>query len=84
MSQEPLPKGVAMPRALDLFLTNRVLCAVLAVLMLTAVYWVNILFGNLGLIAFILLIVGVFQVAPKILLLLLILNDRLIMTVFLF
>ncbi|HID37109.1 MAG TPA: DUF2232 domain-containing protein [Ghiorsea sp.] len=59
MSQEPLPKGVEMPRALDLFLTNRVLCAVLAVWMLTAVYWVNILFGNLGLIAFVLLIVGV-------------------------
>ena len=48
MSQEPLPKGVAMPRALDLFLTNRVLCAVLAVSMLTAVYWFNMLFGNLG------------------------------------
>lgn len=59
MSQEPLPQGATMPRALDLFLTNRVLCAVLAVLMLTAVYWFNILFGNLGLIAFILLIVGV-------------------------
>ncbi len=59
MSQESPSKGIAMPKMLDLFLTNRVLCAALSVAMLTAVYWVNILFGNLGLVAFVLLLVGV-------------------------
>ncbi|MDQ7003838.1 MAG: DUF2232 domain-containing protein [Ghiorsea sp.] len=59
MSQEPLPQGIAMPKVLDLFLTNRVLCAVLSVFMLTSAYWFNVLFGNLGFIALIFLLVGV-------------------------
>ena len=48
-----------MPGIVDTFLTNKILCALLTVMMLTAVYWLDILFGNLGLIAFLFLLVGV-------------------------
>jgi len=59
MNQEPSTQGVTMPKVVDLFLTNRLLCALLAVMMLTSAYWFNVLFGNLGLFAFIFVMVGV-------------------------
>jgi len=59
MNQEPAPQGIAMPKVVEMFLTNRVLCAVLAVMMLSSAYWFDMLFGNLRMIAFIFLLVGV-------------------------
>ncbi len=59
MSQDPTEQGVMMPKIVDVFLTNKAFCALLAVLMLTAVYWLDMLFGNLRLIAFLFLLVGV-------------------------
>ncbi|MDX8382226.1 MAG: DUF2232 domain-containing protein [Ghiorsea sp.] len=59
MSEESKPLGITMPRVVEMFLTNRVLCAALAVMMLSSVYWFDMLFGNLKLIAFIFLLVGV-------------------------
>ncbi len=59
MSQQPSPSGVMMPKVVDLFLTNKVPCAVLAVVMLSSVYWIDMLFGSLGVLALILVVFGV-------------------------
>ncbi len=59
MNQEPSPPVSAMPKVVDVFLTNKVLCALLAVMMLTSAYWFNMLFGNLRMIAFFFLLAGV-------------------------
>ena len=59
MRPEPSPIGEPMPKVVDLFLTNRVLCAVLAVMMLTSAYWFNMLVGNLRMVAFVFLMFGV-------------------------
>jgi len=59
MNQEPSPQVTAMPKVVDVFLTNKVLCALLAVMMLTSAYWFDMLFGNLRMIAFFFLLAGV-------------------------
>ncbi|MDX8383699.1 MAG: DUF2232 domain-containing protein, partial [Ghiorsea sp.] len=58
MSQEPTPNVQAMPKMLELFLTNRLPCALLVVLMLTSVYWFNVLFGNVPVVGFLMLLLG--------------------------
>ena len=58
MSQEPVHNIQAMPKMMELFLTNRLPCAMLVLLMLTSVYWFNVLFGNVPLIGFVMLLLG--------------------------
>jgi hypothetical protein len=59
VNQEPTPQGNDMPKVMDMFLTNKAPCALLAVLMLTSAYWLDMLFGNLRMIAFFFLMAGV-------------------------
>jgi hypothetical protein len=58
MNQDSAHNGTTMPRALDFFLTKRVPCALLAVMMLTSAYWFNVLFGNIPLLGFLFVLVG--------------------------
>ncbi len=52
-------RGAMMPPWMDFLLTNRVPCAMLVVFMLTAAYLANVLFGNLPIFGFLMLLVGV-------------------------
>lgn len=47
-----------MPKLLEFFLTQRLPCAFLVVLMLTSAYWLNVLFGSVPLLGFLLVLVG--------------------------
>ncbi|WP_038250100.1 DUF2232 domain-containing protein [Ghiorsea bivora] len=58
MNQGTEQKPVALPKLADFFLTNRVPCAAMVVVMLTAAYGFSVLFGNLPIIGFLMLMVG--------------------------
>jgi len=50
--------GKPMPSLLDFVLTKRVPCALMIVAMLTSAYWFNVLFGNIPLVGFLLMLMG--------------------------
>ncbi len=58
MNQEPELIGKSMPKMVEFFLTNRIPCAFMVVMMLTSAYWFNLLFANIPLLGFLLLLVG--------------------------
>ncbi len=58
MSQTPAPITTPMPKGVEFFLTKRVPCAFLVVMMLTSAYWLNMLFGNIPLLGFLAVLVG--------------------------
>ena len=58
MNQEPVQQVKPMPKWAEFILTKRLPCALMVVLMLTSAYWFNVLFGNIPLIGFLLLLVG--------------------------
>ena len=58
MSQDPEQRLETLPKWADFFLTNRLPCAALVVVMLTAAYGFSVLFGNIPIIGFLMLVVG--------------------------
>jgi len=58
MNQDSEHSHVTMPKLVDFFLTNRVPCAAMVVLMLTAAYGFSLLFGNLPVVGFLMVVVG--------------------------
>jgi len=58
MDHEPINNSIKMPKMVEFFLTNRLPCAFVVVMMLTSVYWFNILFGSIPLLGFLLVLVG--------------------------
>jgi uncharacterized protein YybS (DUF2232 family) len=58
MSQEPVQSGKQMPKMVEFFLTKRVPCAFMVVVMLTSAYWFNVLFGEIPLLGFLFVLVG--------------------------
>lgn len=58
MNQEPAQTTTPMPKVVEFFLTKRVPCAFLVVVMLTSAYWLNMLFGNIPLLGFLSVLVG--------------------------
>jgi len=58
MNQEPSLQLKRMPKWLEFVLTKRFPCALMVVFMLTSAYWFNVLFGNIPLIGFLMLLVG--------------------------
>ena len=58
MSQKAENTGAMMPPMVKFFLTKRVPCAFIVVMMLTSAYWFDALFGNIPLIGFLLVLLG--------------------------
>ncbi|MDX8387560.1 MAG: DUF2232 domain-containing protein [Ghiorsea sp.] len=58
MNQEPEQNGKVMPKMVEFFLTKRVPCAFIVVAMLTSAYWFNVLFGEIPLLGFLFVLVG--------------------------
>jgi len=58
MNQEPALPLKPMPKWVEFVLTKRFPCALMVVFMLTSAYWFNVLFGNIPMIGFLLLLVG--------------------------
>lgn len=58
MMQEPEKSGKSMPKLVEFFLTKRIPCALMVVMMLTSVYWFNLLFSNIPLLGFLLVLAG--------------------------
>jgi len=58
MSEVKEQGSTAMPEMARLILTNRLPCALLAVAMLTAAYWFGLLFGNIPVLGFLMILVG--------------------------
>ncbi len=58
MSQDPEQRLETLPKWADFFLTNRLPCAALVVVMLTAAYGFSVLFGHIPIIGFLMVVVG--------------------------
>ncbi|MDQ7002232.1 MAG: hypothetical protein Q9N02_06045, partial [Ghiorsea sp.] len=58
MNQDTEQRPVALPKFADFLLTNRVPCAAMVVVMLTAAYGFSLLFGNIPIIGFLMVVVG--------------------------
>ena len=46
MNQESVQSGKPMPKLVEFILTKQIPCAITVVLLLTSVYWLNLIFGN--------------------------------------
>lgn len=58
MNQDTEQSPAALPKLVDFFLTNRVPCAAMVVVMLTAAYGFSVLFGHIPIIGFLMVVVG--------------------------